>query len=161
MTSKGQMRLGAFFNPTGHHVASWRHPRAQADAGINFAHYLEITRTAERGKFDMIFLADNLGVRAAQAARLWKFEPATLDGKNPDGWFPEQRLTVEEALRAYTQGSAYAAFQEKDKGTLAPGKLGDVVVLSDDLFTIPLAQIKDARVVMTIVGGKIVYSADK
>ena len=82
---------------------------------------------------------------------------ATLDGKHPDGWFPEQRLTVEEALRAYTQGSAYAAFQENEKGTIAPGKLGDVVVLSDDLFTIPPAMIKDARVVMTIVGGRIVY----
>jgi hypothetical protein len=82
---------------------------------------------------------------------------ATLDGKHPEGWFPEQRLTVEETLRAYTQGSAYAAFQEHEKGSLAPGKLGDVVVLSDDLFTIPPAKIKDTRVVMTIVGGKIVY----
>ena len=86
---------------------------------------------------------------------------ATLDGKHPDGWFPEQRLTVEEALRAYTQGSAYAAFQEDEKGSIAPGKLGDVVVLSDDLFTIPPAKIKDAHVVMTIVGGKIVYSAEE
>ncbi len=85
---------------------------------------------------------------------------ATLDGKHPDGWFPEQRLTVEEALRAYTQGSAYAAFQENNKGSIAPGKLGDVVVLSDDLFTIPPARIKDAHVVMTIVGGKIVYQAE-
>jgi predicted amidohydrolase YtcJ len=82
---------------------------------------------------------------------------ATLDGKHPDGWFPEQRLTVEEALRGYTQGSAYAAFQENEKGSIAPGKLGDIVVLSDDLFTIPPAKIKDARVVMTIVGGKVVY----
>jgi hypothetical protein len=82
---------------------------------------------------------------------------ATLDGKHPDGWFPQQRLTVEEALLAYTQGSAYAAFQEDEKGSIAPGKLGDIVVLSDDLFTIPPARIKDAHVVMTIVGGKIVY----
>lgn len=82
---------------------------------------------------------------------------ATLDGKHPDGWFPQQRLTVEEALLAYTQGSAYAAFQEDEKGSIAPGKLGDIVVLSDDLFTIPPARIKDAHVVMTIVGGKIIY----
>jgi hypothetical protein len=82
---------------------------------------------------------------------------ATLDGKHPGGWFPDQRLTVEEALRAYTQGSAYAAFQENDKGGMTPGKLGDVVVLSDDLFTLPPARIKDAHVIMTIVGGKIVY----
>ena len=85
MSGKGQMRLGAFFNPTGHHVASWRHPRAQADAGINFQHYLDITRTAERGKFDMIFLADNLGVRQAHIEALSRsaqyianFEPISL-----------------------------------------------------------------------------------
>jgi predicted amidohydrolase YtcJ len=85
---------------------------------------------------------------------------ATLDGKNPQGWFPEQRLTVEEALRAYTQGSAYAAFQEKVKGTIEPGKLGDVVVLSNDLFAIPPETIKDAHVIMTIVGGRIVYKGN-
>src|SRR6202790_370803 len=70
MSGKGQMRLGAFFNPTGHHVASWRHPRAQADAGINFQHYLAITRTAERAKFDMVFLADNVCVRDAKMEAL-------------------------------------------------------------------------------------------
>ena len=86
---------------------------------------------------------------------------ATLDGKHPEGWFPEQRLTVEETLRAYTQGAAFAAFQEKEKGSIAPGKLGDVVVFSDDLFTIPPAKIKDVCVVMTIVGGKIVYQAER
>ncbi len=85
---------------------------------------------------------------------------ATLDGKNPNGWFPEQRLTVEEALAAYTSGSAFAAFQENDKGRIAPGMLADIVVLSDDLFTIPPARIKETRVVMTIVGGKVVYDAE-
>ena len=85
MSTKGQMRLGAFFNPTGHHVASWRHPGAQADAGINFKHYIEVAQTAERGKFDMIFLADNLAVRAAKmeaisrsAQYIANFEPITL-----------------------------------------------------------------------------------
>jgi FMN-dependent oxidoreductase (nitrilotriacetate monooxygenase family) len=80
-----QLRLGAFFNPTGHHVASWRHPDAQADAGINFKHYVEIAQTAERGKFDMIFLADNIGVREAHMEALSRsaqyianFEPITL-----------------------------------------------------------------------------------
>jgi N-acetyl-S-(2-succino)cysteine monooxygenase len=82
---KGQMRLGAFFNPTGHHVASWRHPRAQADAGINFKHYVEITQTAERAKFDLVFLADNNCVRDANIEALSRsaqyianFEPITL-----------------------------------------------------------------------------------
>src|SRR5215470_5009378 len=85
MTTKGQMRLGAFFNPTGHHVASWRHPQAQADAGINFKHYAEITQTAERAKFDMVFFADNLCVREANMEALSRsaqyianFEPLTL-----------------------------------------------------------------------------------
>ena len=84
-TTPHQMRLGAFFNPTGHHVASWRHPRAQADAGINFRHYLEIARTAERAKLDMVFLADNVCVRDAKMEALCRsaqyianFEPLTL-----------------------------------------------------------------------------------
>jgi hypothetical protein len=84
---------------------------------------------------------------------------ATLDGKNPGGWFPEQRLTIEEALRAYTFGAAYAAFQENDKGTIAPGKLADVVVLSDDLFRIAPERTKDVHVVFTIVGGRVVYKS--
>src|SRR6202049_4343708 len=85
MSGKGQMRLGAFFNPPGHHVASWRHPRAQADAGINFQHYLKIARTCERAKFDMVSLADNVCVRDAKMEALSRsaqyianFEPLTL-----------------------------------------------------------------------------------
>jgi len=84
---------------------------------------------------------------------------ATLDGRNAGGWFPEQRLTVEEALRAYTRGCAYAAFEEKDKGTISPGKLADLVVLSEDLFRIPPERIKDARVEITIVAGRVVYKS--
>ncbi|MGA2991199.1 MAG: amidohydrolase [Candidatus Korobacteraceae bacterium] len=81
----------------------------------------------------------------------------TLDGKHPGGWIPEQRLTLEEALRAYTQGGAYAEFQENNKGEIAAGKLADMVVLSADLFGIPANQIRDERVILTIVGGKVVY----
>jgi predicted amidohydrolase YtcJ len=84
---------------------------------------------------------------------------ATLDGKRPHGWFPQERLSVEEALHAYTTGSAYAAFEEKEKGTIAPGKLADLVVLSDDLFGIAPERIRDVRVLMTIVGGRTVYEA--
>ena len=69
MANKGKMRLGAYFNPTGHHVASWRHPRAQKDAHVNIAHYVEIARTAERAKFDMIFLADTRLPRARPTSR--------------------------------------------------------------------------------------------
>jgi len=82
---------------------------------------------------------------------------ATLDGKNPDGWIPEQKLTVAEAVEAYTMGSAYAEFQEKDKGAITAGKLADFVVLSDDIFHIPPSQIKNVKVEATYLGGKLVY----
>ena len=82
---------------------------------------------------------------------------ATLDGKNPDGWIPEQKLTVAEAVEAYTMGSAYAEFQEKDKGSITAGKVADFVVLSDDIFHIPPSQIKNVKVEATYLGGKLVY----
>jgi len=84
---------------------------------------------------------------------------ATLDGKNPNGWFPEQKLTVAEAVEAYTMGSAYAEFQEKEKGSITPGKLADMVLLSDDIFTIAPENIRDVKVLKTIVGGKTVWDA--
>lgn len=83
---------------------------------------------------------------------------ATLDGKNPHGWFPEQKLTVEEAVEAYTMGSAFAEFQEMDKGSITPGKLADMVLLSTDIFTIDPAKIRDVRVLKTFVGGKMVWN---
>jgi predicted amidohydrolase YtcJ len=83
---------------------------------------------------------------------------ATLDGKNPGGWFPEQKLTVAEAVEAYTMGSAYAEFQETEKGSLSVGKLADMVLLSDDIFTIDPVKIRDVKVLRTIVGGKQVYA---
>jgi len=82
---------------------------------------------------------------------------STLDGKYPGGWFPEQKLTVAEAVEAYTMGSAFAEFQEKEKGSITAGKLADMVLLSDDIFSIEPNKIKDAKVIKTIVGGKIVW----
>jgi len=82
---------------------------------------------------------------------------ATLDGKNPNGWVPEQKLSITEAIEAYTMGSAYAEFQDKEKGSITPGKLADFVVLSDDLFKIPPAAIKNVKVEATYLGGKLVY----
>jgi predicted amidohydrolase YtcJ len=83
---------------------------------------------------------------------------ATLDGKNPNGWVPEQKLSVKEAVEAYTMGSAFAEFQDKEKGSITPGKLADLVVLSDDIFSIDPKAIRDVQVENTIVGGKVVYS---
>jgi len=84
---------------------------------------------------------------------------ATLDGKNPNGWFPEQKITLKEAIEAYTMGSAYAEFQDKEKGSITPGKLADMVILSDDLFSIDPVKIRDVTVVKTILGGKLIYEA--
>jgi len=82
---------------------------------------------------------------------------ATLDGKNPNGWVPEQKITIQEAVTAYTAGSAFAEFQEREKGMIARGQLADMVVLSDDIFTIAPARIKDVKVMTTIVGGRVVH----
>ena len=84
---------------------------------------------------------------------------ATLDGKNPNGWFPEQKLTVAETVEAYTMGSAYAEFQESEKGSITPGKLADMVLLSDGIFSIDPVKIRDTKVLKTFVGGKLVYDA--
>jgi predicted amidohydrolase YtcJ len=83
----------------------------------------------------------------------------TLDDKNPNGWFPEQKISVEEAVRAYTVGSAFAEFQEDEKGTIADKMLADFVILSDDIFTINPVEIQKVRVLTTIVAGKVVYQA--
>jgi hypothetical protein len=81
----------------------------------------------------------------------------TLDGKHPNGWLPEQKITVEEAVRAYTVGSAFAEFQEHEKGQIALGMLADMVILDHDIFSIPAEQITDTHVDITIVDGKEVY----
>ena len=81
----------------------------------------------------------------------------TLDGKHPGGWIPEQKISVEDALRAYTSGAAYASFEEQIKGTLENGKLADFVLLDRDLTRIPPDEIRNAHIMKTIVGGRVVY----
>jgi predicted amidohydrolase YtcJ len=83
----------------------------------------------------------------------------TLDGKHPEGWIPEQKISVEEAVAAFTRGSAFAEFQEAVKGSLAVGLLADLILLDRNIFEIPAAEIKDARVLLTVVDGKIVFEA--
>jgi predicted amidohydrolase YtcJ len=83
----------------------------------------------------------------------------TLDDKNPGGWVPAQKITLEEALRAYTTGGAYASFDESRKGSLTAGKLADLVMVDRDLFKIPPEEIRNAKVVATVVGGKVVSGA--
>ncbi|HSW56036.1 MAG TPA: amidohydrolase [Ignavibacteriaceae bacterium] len=81
----------------------------------------------------------------------------TVDGKNPNGWIPEEKLSVEEAIKCYTLNAAYASYEEKIKGSIEPGKLADLVVLSDDILSIDPVKIKDVVVEMTIFDGEIVY----
>lgn len=91
-----------------------------------------------------------MGIYAAVTRR-------TLDDKNPDGWVPEQKVSVEQALKAYTINGAYASFDEEIKGSLEQGKLADFVILDQNLFTIDPATIRDVKVLKTYVGGKLVY----
>jgi predicted amidohydrolase YtcJ len=96
-----------------------------------------------------------MGIHAAVTRRRADGSPG------PDGWYPEQRLTVEEAIFAYTAGAAYASGEEAIKGSIAPGKLADLVVLSQDIFTIDPMAILDTEVVGTMVGGEWVYGEDR
>jgi predicted amidohydrolase YtcJ len=81
----------------------------------------------------------------------------TLDGKNPDGWIPEQKIEPVEALRAYTTKAAFAAFEENEKGSLVPGHLADFVILSGDPLTVAPARLDGIRVETTVVGGRVVF----
>jgi predicted amidohydrolase YtcJ len=92
-----------------------------------------------------------LGIYAAVTRR-------TIDGKNPGGWIPEEKISVEEALRAYTVTNAYAMFMEREVGRIAPGVFADIAILSDDIFTIAPEKIQDTKVDMTLFGGKVIYS---
>jgi predicted amidohydrolase YtcJ len=92
-----------------------------------------------------------LGIFAAVTRR-------TTDGKNPEGWVPEQKVSLADALRAYTWGNAYAVFMEKKRGTLAPGMYADVVVVDHNLFAMAPESLDQARVRVTVVGGKVVFT---
>lgn len=91
-----------------------------------------------------------LGIKAAVTRQ-------TLDGRNPGGWIPEQKISLDEAIRAYTLGSAYAEFSESTKGSLSPGKFADVIVLDRDLYKLEPGKIDQACVRLTILNGRVVY----
>ena len=91
-----------------------------------------------------------LGIYAAVTRR-------TIDGANPGGWIPEQRIGVAEAVRAYTAANAFGSFRDDRAGTLEPGRWGDLVVLSDDIFTIDPIDIEETRVDLTVVGGAVMF----
>jgi hypothetical protein len=91
-----------------------------------------------------------LGLKAAVTRQ-------TLDGRNPDGWIPEQKITLDDAVRAYTVGSACAEFAEQLKGTIAPGKLADLVMLDRDIFRMAPTGLDQVEVALTIMDGRVVY----
>jgi predicted amidohydrolase YtcJ len=91
-----------------------------------------------------------LGIYAAVTRR-------TLDGKNPGGWVPEQKITLDEALRCYTAEPAYAMFGDRNRGKLVPGYLADLTLLDQDLSAIPPEAIEQSQVRATVIGGKVVY----
>ena len=99
------------------------------------------------------FLNPMLGLYAAVTRK-------TLSGQPEGGWFPQEKITIEEAIRAYTLNTAYAGFEENIKGSLEVGKLADFVILSDNLLTMDPDGIKDVAILMTVVGGKVVYEAE-
>ena len=91
-----------------------------------------------------------MGIYAAATRR-------TLDGKNPNGWVPDERITIAQAVHAYTVGSAFAEHQETVKGSIEPGKLADLVVLSRDIFSIAPEEIENVKVDLTIFEGRVIY----
>jgi predicted amidohydrolase YtcJ len=95
-----------------------------------------------------------MGIHAAVTRRRADGSPG------PNGWYANQRVTVGEAVYAYTAGAAYASGEEAIKGSLAPGKLADLVVLSQDIFAIDPAAILETDVIGTMVGGELVYGQD-
>jgi len=115
--------------------------RSLLDAGVTLAFGSD---------WDVAPMQPLMGIYAAATRR-------TLDGKRPDGWIPQQKITVAEAIRAYTMGSAYASFDEKIKGSIEPGKLADMVVLSDDIMQIEPNRIDMVNVVMTVLDGKVIH----
>jgi hypothetical protein len=115
--------------------------RSLLDAGVTLAFGSD---------WDVAPMSPLMGIYAAVTRR-------TLDGKHPDGWVPEQKVTVAEAVHAYTLGSAYASFDDDSKGSIEPGKLADLAVLSEDIFTADPEKISDTKVYMTVFDGQIVF----
>ncbi len=153
-----------------------RYERLGVIASIQPSHAIDDMRWAER-RIGKARARDAYNIRSFTAAGIpvafgtdWFVEPldprlglyAAItrerpEGGPPGGWFPEEKISLEEALDLYTRGSAYAEFAEKEKGTLAPGMLADLVVFADDLFRVPPRQILTTPVDLTVAGGRVVF----
>ncbi|MCH8245311.1 MAG: amidohydrolase [Bacteroidetes bacterium] len=161
----GELNLVAEVNP--YHVSDdmrWMEERIGADRSKGAYAF----RTLKENGAVLIFGSDSPGTNAARYFLNPKYglyaavSRQTLSGEPLEGWFPDQRLTIEEAIEAYTRTSAWATFEEAFKGTITPGKLADIAVFNTNLIDLghndPSALL-DAEVLFTIVGGRIVYEA--
>jgi len=161
----GRLKLVAEVNP--YHISDdmrWMEERIGQDRARDAYAF----RKLKNGGAVLVFGSDSPGTNAARyfLSPVYGLFAAvtrqTLKGEPKEGWFPDQRLTIEEAIEAYTKGPAWASFEEDQKGTLAPGKLADVAVFDANLVevgrTTP-ADLLNAKVLYTIVGGKLVYEA--
>ena len=117
--------------------------RSLIDAGVHLAFGTD---------WEVAPLDPMLGIHAAVTRR-------TLDGANPGGWVPQQKISVDEAVRAYTVGSAYAERQEQHKGMLREGQLADFVLWSQDIWAVAPERIGETRALLTVVDGRVVYEA--
>jgi predicted amidohydrolase YtcJ len=161
----GKLKLVAEVNP--YHISDdmrWMEERI----GNERARDAYAFRKLKDGGAVLVFGSDSPGTNAARyfLSPVYGLYAAvtrqTLKGEPREGWFPDQRLTIAEALEAYTKGPAWASFEEDQKGTLAAGKLADVAVFDTDLVKVGETRPADllkARVLYTIVGGKVVYAA--
>jgi hypothetical protein len=159
----GELNLVAEVNP--YHVSDdmrWMEERIGAERSQGAYAF----RKLKDAGAVLIFGSDSPGTNAARyyLSPVYGLYAAvsrqTLSGQPADGWFPDQRLTIEEAIDAYTRAPAWASFEEDRKGTLTPGKLADIAVFDTDLVQAgheDPARLLDAKVLYTIVGGDIVY----
>ena len=159
----GALNLVAEVNP--YHISDdmrWMEERIGADRSVGAYAFRDLK---EAGAV-LVFGSDSPGTNAARyfLSPIYGLYAAvsrqTLTGEPAEGWFPEQRLTIEEAIEAYTKNSAWASFEEDIKGTLTVGKLADIAVFDTDLMDVGArepARLLDAKVNYTIVGGRVVY----
>ena len=134
------------------HIAESRIGAARAKTSYVWKSMLEAGITLAGGSDAPVeSLNPMLGIYAAVTRKGW-------DGEPEDGWMPEQKLSVQEAMELFTKNPAYASFEENEKGTLSEGNLADMTILSEDPFEVELDNIKDIEVLTTILGGEIVYS---
>jgi predicted amidohydrolase YtcJ len=140
---------------TGDIVIAERHWGARAATGYAWRSLLDAgTRLAFGSDAPVEDISPLLGIHAAVTRR-------RADGyPGPDGWYPGQRLSVAEAVYAYTMGAAYASGEEVIKGSLTPGKLADLVILDRDIFEVDPSEILETEVLATMVGGEFVYQRD-